>query len=185
MSSKLTYASLPLEVKKIANESLGLGVLKSLFNYSHTYHLMIKISDGAFIGFALYHFQTTRLKGGKSYVTGVIDAVCVSTPYRREGFGTLLTFGVLRKMSAHGADRVELMLKTPGVDDRDGEPGVPLLGSEELLFCLGFRKVKVYDRHYEEKSKKYNYDCLFCGNRPDTCKAVLYAINDKGPGHPG
>lgn len=177
MSSKLTYASIPMEIKKIANESLGLGVLKSLFSYNHTYHLMIKISDGAFIGFALYHFQNTRL-GGETLVTGVIDCVCVSTPYRKEGFGTLLTFGVLRKMSAYGADRVELMLKTPTVDDRDGEPGVPLVGSEDLLYALGFRKISVHDNHFAAKSSKYGYDCLFCGNRPDTCKAVLYAIND-------
>jgi hypothetical protein len=119
------------------------------------------------------------MSGDKTYVTGVIDCVCVAAPYRKEGFGTLLTFGALRKMSAYGADRVELVLKTPRMDDRDGEPGVPLIGSENLLFCLGFRKVIVYEDYYEQKSKKYGYDCLFCGNRPDKCKAVLYAINDK------
>lgn len=177
MSSELTYASLPSEIKKIANESLGLGVLRSLFSYSHTYHLIIKISDGIFIGFALYHFQKNRSVDGNTYTTGIIDAVCVATAYRKEGFGTLLTFGVLRKMSAYGVDRVELMLKTPHIDDRDGEPGVPLIGSEELLFCLGFRKVELFANHYEQRSKKYGYDCLFCGNRPDTCRAVLYAIN--------
>lgn len=179
MSSKLTYASLPVEIKKIANDSLGLGVLKSMFSYSYTYHLMIKISDGIFIGFALYHFQNTRLANGETYVTGVIDCVCVAAPYRKEGFGTLLTFGVLRKMSAYGVNRVEMMLKTPGIDDRDSEPGIPLIGNEDLLFCLGFRKIKVFEKHYEHKSKQYGYDCRFCGNRPDTCKAVLYAINDK------
>lgn len=178
MSSKLTYASLPSEIKKIANESLGLGVLRSLFSYANTYHLIIKISDGIFIGFALYHYKTDRMPDGTVYTTGVIDCVCVSTAYRKEGFGTLLTFGVLRKMSAYGADRVELMLKTPSVDDRDGEPGIPLIGSEDLLFCLGFRKVEVYDRLYETQSRKYGYDCLFCGNKPDSCRAMLYAIND-------
>lgn len=178
MSSSLTYASLPIEIKKIANEALGLGVLKSLFSYSHTYHLMIKISDGVFIGFALYHFQKTRLKSGKTYVTGVIDCVAVATQHRQEGFGTLLTFGVLRKMSAYGADRVEIMLKTPHVDDRDGYPGVPLVGSEDLLHHLGFRRVKAYENNYVAKSKKYGYDCSFCGNRPDTCIGILYAIND-------
>ncbi len=182
MNSRLSYASIPTEIKQIANESLGLGVLKSLFNYSHTYHLMIKISDGIFIGFALYHFQNTKMGNGKNYVTGVIDCVCVATPYRKEGFGTLLTFSTLRKMSAYGADRVELLLKTPGMDDRDGEPGIPLIGSEQLLFCLGFRKVTKYDDHYVNKSLKYGYDCKFCGNKPDTCKAVLYAINDREDG---
>lgn len=179
MGNKITYTSLPKELKKIANESLGLGVLRSLFSYSHTYHLIIKISDGIFIGFALYHFQQTRMKDGNVYTTGVIDAVCVSTPYRKEGFGTLLTFSVLRKMSAYGVDRIELMLKTPTIDDRDGEPGVPLIGSEDLLYSLGFRKVKSYENNYIQKSTKYGYDCLFCGNRPDTCKAILYAIDGK------
>jgi len=178
MQPKLTYSSLPLEIKKIANESLGLGVLKSIFSYSNTYHLMIKISDGAFIGFALYHFKNTKMKNGETYVTGVIDAVCVSTAYRGEGFGTLLTFGTLRKMSAYGADRVELLLKTPSTDDRDGEPGVPLIGNEELLFCLGFRKIQMFHEYYSKRSIQYGYDCIFCGNKPDTCKAVLYAIND-------
>ena len=179
MSSRISYASIPGEIKQIANSSLGLGVLKSLFSYSNTYHLMIKISDGVFIGFALYHFQNTKMSNGETYVTGVIDCVCVAAPYRKEGFGTLLTFGVLRKMSAYGADWVELLLKTPAIEDRDGEPGVPLVGSEHLLNCLGFRKIKVYDKFYEQKSIKYAYDCKFCGNKPDTCRGVLYAINDR------
>lgn len=175
MSGKLTYSSLPLEIKKIANGSLGMGFLKSLFKYHYTYHLMIKISDGAFIGFALYHYENTR--GKKGHVTGVIDCICVDTPYRKDGFGTLLTFGTLRKMSAYGCDRVEMNLKTPGLDDKDGEPGVPLIGSEELLRSLGFRFVKVQHDHYFKSSVKYNYDCAFCGNKPDTCKAVLYVID--------
>ena len=179
MSAKLTYASLPVEIKKIANESLGLGVLKSMFSYSHTYNLMIKISDGIFIGFVLYHFQNTRLKNGETYTTGVIDCVCVAPAYRKEGFGTLLTFGALRKMSAYGATRIELMLKTPSVDDRDSYPGVPLIGSEDLLFCLGFRKIRVFDNYWHAQSKRLGYDCNFCGNRPDTCKAMLYAINER------
>lgn len=176
MSGKLTYASLPSEIKKIANESMGLGFLKTLFSYSQTYHLMIKISDGAFIGFSLYHYEEIQ-EGEDTRVTGVIDCVCVAAPYRKEGFGTLLTFGTLRKMSAYGAHRVELMLKTPAMDNRDGEPGVPLIGSEELLKSLGFGLVKVYSDHYAQKSKKFGYDCAFCGNKPDSCKGVLYSIN--------
>lgn len=176
MSGKLTYASLPIEIKKIANESMGLGSLKSLFSYKYTYHLMIKISDGAFIGFSLYHFDNTKI-GNESITTGVIDCVCVAAPYRKEGFGTLLTFGTLRKMSAYGADRVELTLKSPGMDNRDGEPGVPLIGSEELLNNLGFRLVDVIHDAYVRKSKKYGYDCTFCGNNPDTCLGVLYVID--------
>lgn len=177
MSSKLTYVSLPMEIKKIANNALGLGVLKSLFSYSNTYHLMIKISDGAFIGFALYHFEESRLKDGSKYIVGIIDAVVVDAPYRKEGFGTTLTFGVLRKMSAYGADRVEIVLKSPGYLDRDGEPGVPLIGSPQLLEKAGFKRVKTFSNHYDSISRKYGYDCNFCGNRPDTCKATLFSIN--------
>lgn len=176
MSSKLTYDSIPIEIKKIANESLGLGVLKSLFSYSYTYHLMIKISDGAFIGFALYHFKNIKMKNGKNYVTGILDSVCISPEYRREGFGTLLTYSVLRKMSSYGVDRVETLLKTFEFEELDGSPGVPLVGNEELLFLLGFKKIKVFKEHYKKKSMKYGYDCLLCGNRPDTCNAILYTI---------
>ena len=177
MSSKLTYAVLPSEIKKIANDSLGLGVLKSIFSYNNTYNIMIKISEGVFIGFALYHFQTTKI-GGETLTTGVIDCVCVAVPYRKEGFGTLLTFGVLRKMSAYGADRVELMMKVPPVD-RDGEPGVPLVGSPVLLDALGFKLIKKYPSYWERKSEKYAYDCNFCSEKPDICDGYLYAITER------
>lgn len=180
MAQKLTYASLPIEIKKIANNSLGLGVLRSLFSYSHTYHMILKIHQGEFIGFSLYHFREKPMHDGGKFVTGVIDAVCVDLPYRKEGFGTLLTLGTLRKMSAYGVDRVEMVLKTPLIDDIDGEPGVPIVGNENFLKSLGFRKIKVYDDHYEKKSLKYGYDCILCGNRPDRCKGVLYAIDNTG-----
>lgn len=176
---KLTYESLPDEVKKIANDSLGPGVLKSLISYAKTYHLMIKISDGAFIGFALYYFENTRLKNGKNYITGKIEAICVSPAYRREGFGTLLTYSTLRKMSAYGADRVEILLKTPRVFDKDGQPGTPLIGNSKLLEQLGFRQIKVFENYYIDISNKYKYDCILCNSQPDSCKGVLYAINDK------
>lgn len=179
MSSKLTYASLPIELKKIANESLGLGVLKSLFSYNRTYFLMIKVSDGIFIGFALYHFENSTV-GDRTLVTGVMDAVVVAPAYRKEGFGTLLTFGVLRKMSAHGADRVEIMLKVPSSVDPDSTPGVPLIGSEEVLAALGFSLVREYHGYYTNKSAKYSYDCRFCGDRPDSCVGLLYAITERG-----
>jgi len=183
MSAKLTYAVLPPEIKKIANDSLGIGVLKSLFNYNHTYNLMIKISDGVFIGFAIYHYQTTHI-AGQELVTGVIDCVCVAESYRKEGFGTLLTFGILRKMSAYGADRVELMMKQPpeGGDGRDFEPGVPVIGSGALLDALGFKLIKKYGGYWGDRSEKYGYDCLFCGNKPDICDGLLYAITERKSG---
>lgn len=176
---KLTYESLPDEVKKIAADSLGPGVLKALISYSKTYHLMIKISDGAFIGFSLYSFDDRKFKDGRVYTTGTIDAVCVSPAYRREGFGTLLTYSTLRKMSAYGADRVEITLKTPQVFDKDGQPGVPLIGNSQLLEQLGFRQVKVFENHYTDISLKEGYQCILCNTQPDSCKGILYAINDK------
>lgn len=176
---KLTYESLPDEVKKIANDSLGPGVLKSLISYNKTYHLMIKISDGAFIGFSLYYFENTRLKNGKNYTTGKIEAICVSPAYRREGFGTLLTYSTLRKMAAYGADRVEIMLKKPNVFDKDIRPGTPLIGSSDLLEQLGFRRVKIFENYYTDISNRYKYECILCNSQPDACKGVLYAINDR------
>lgn len=175
MSSRLTYSSLPPEIKRIGNESLGLGVLKSLFAYSNTYHLMIKVSDGVFVGFVLYHFVTQNTSQGK-IVTGVIDCVCVKPSHRKEGFGTLLTYGVLRKMSQYGADRVEIVLKTPRVVDRDGEPGFPFQGHPRVLDALGFEILEVNECAFKKVSLKYGYDCIFCGNKPDSCTAVLFSL---------
>jgi ribosomal protein S18 acetylase RimI-like enzyme len=177
VSSKLTYASLPIEIKKIANGALGLGFLRSLFSYSSTYHLMIKISDGAFIGFGLYHFEETVRTDGSKFVKGVIDCVVVDTPYRKSGFGTTITFGILRKMSAYGANRVEIVMKAPSHIDIDGQPGVPSVGSTQLLEALSFRHVRTIHDFYKKSSIQFGYDCTFCGNRPDTCKGLLYAID--------
>lgn len=176
-SSRLSYSSLPQEIKHIANNSLGAGVLKSLFDQSKTYHLMIKISDGAFIGFVLYHFERRKM-GRRTYTTGVIDTVCVDLEYRKEGFGTLLTFGVLRKMSAQGSvDRVEITLKAPSTYDAETMPRVPILGSPDLLKALGFRMVDVIPDFAYHRSKKYGYECIVCEDKPCTCKGILFAIN--------
>lgn len=175
-SSRLTYSSLPQEIKTIANNSLGTGVLKSLFDNSKTYHLMIKISDGAFIGFALYHFEKQKI-GRKTYTTGVIDAICVDLEYRREGFGTLLTFGVLRKLSARNVDRVEITLKAPDVYDSETMPNVPILGSPDLLKAMGFRVVDTIPDAFYKASLKYGYECMLCHRKPCTCKGVRFAIN--------
>ena len=179
MTAKLTYNSLPPEIKAIANESLGAGVLKSMFgSYAHTYHMVIKISNGEFVGFGLYHFKNVRIPGKGTKTVGVIDCVCVSTPYRKDGFGTLITFSVLRNIASYGASRVELILKTPRVEDRDGEPGIPLIGNQQVLQTLGFRRVKIQDGYFAENSKRWGYECRFCGNWPDTCKGITYVIDD-------
>lgn len=171
---RLSYSDLPLEVKRIANECLGIGVLRSLFSYDYTYHLILKISDGVLAGFALYHFEEPgRLNVDR---IGVLDCVCVSTPYRQNGFGTFLTYNALKKMSAQGVCRIEAMLKVPRSEDEDALPGVPLLGSSNLLSALGFRAIKEFDNYYAKRSVRYDYECAFCGNKPDTCTAVLYTI---------
>lgn len=179
MSGKLTYASLPPEIKAMANESLGTGVLKSMFNSaSHTFHMVIKISNGQFVGFGLYHFKNMSIPGKGRITVGVIDCICVATPYRRDGFGTLITFSVLRKIASYGAKRAEMVLKTPTVEDRDGEPGIPLIGSQKVLQTLGFRRVKEYNNHFMTQSKRWGYECRFCGTWPDRCMGILYVIDD-------
>lgn len=137
---------------------------------------MIKISDGAFIGFVLYHYERKKM-GKRTYTTGVIDAVCVDLEYRKEGFGTLLTFGVLRKMSAQGVDRVEITLKAPDVYDAETMPTVPILGSPDLLKALGFRMIDTIPGCYYKQSQKYGYDCIVCADRPCSCRGILFAIN--------
>lgn len=170
----LTYASMPQETKKIANSNLGRGVLRSIFTGSHEYHLMLKLEDGEVIGFAVYHFQEYSA-GGKEGILGVLDCVLIDERHRRMGHGSEMTFAVFKKMSAYGVDRVETLIKQPGYQDRDGEPGVPLAGAGSILELLGFRQVKTFHNHYRAQSERLGYECKFCGNLPDSCNAVLYA----------
>ena len=180
MGTRLSYASLPVEIKKIANASLGAGVLRSMFSYANTYHLLIKISDGTFVGFALYHYESDRVRdSGNPYIVGVIDTVCVDPACRREGFGTLLTFGTLRKMSAYGVDRIEVVLNAPPVPpDTEDDPGLPAYGSGALLESMGFRKVKTIEGYFTKASRKFGFECALCGSHPCTCQGVLFAIDE-------
>lgn len=170
----LTYASMPQETKRIANSNLGRGVLRSVFSGTHEYHLMMKLEDGLVIGFAIYHFEEYRL-GSKNRILGVLDCVIVDEHHRRLGHGSEMTFAVFKKMAAHGVDRVEAIVKEPGFLDRDGEPGVPLADPRSIYDLLGFKQVKTFHDYYKTPSEKYEYECKFCGNTPDSCKAVLYA----------
>lgn len=170
----LTYASMPQEAKRIANSNLGRGVLRSIFTGSHDYHLMLKLEDGEVIGFVIYHFEE-HMSGSREIILGVLDCVLVDERHRRMGHGSSMTFAVMKKMSAYGIDRVEVLLKQPSYSDRDGEPGVPLASPGSILNLLGFREVKTFHGYYRTISEKLGYDCHFCGNSPDTCKAVLYA----------
>lgn len=179
MRGKITYSALPVEIKRIANESLGENVLRSMLDYSNTYHCVGKTSDGILVGFAMYHFVEQPKVNGDVFRTGVIDCVCVSVPYRKDGFGTAITAGVLRKMSSYGVDRIEAMVKVPSFEEgRYGEPGYPFIGSAELLKSFGFKEVGIYPKFYERASIRGDYACASCGNVPDTCKGILYAISD-------
>lgn len=170
----LTYASMPQDTKRIASANLGRGVLRSVFSGGHEYHLMLKLEDGEIIGFAIYHFEEYSA-GGRDGMLGVLDCVVVDETQRRMGYGSEMTFAVFKKMSAYGVDRVEILIKEPGYLDRDGEPGVPLASPSSILDLLGFKEVKTFHGYYRTPSERLGYECKFCGNMPDTCRAVLYA----------
>lgn len=138
--ASVTYVGLPVEVKRIANASLGYGVLQSLFSYDNTYNLLLKISNGETVGFALYHELT---QDGKW--VGVIDCVCVAPEFRGMGFGSALTFAVLRKL--RDCERVEVMLIMPGDDSDIDEKSA--FGSIDFLESLGFRRIRVYPHFYQ------------------------------------
>lgn len=179
MSASVNYASLPKDLKKIGADALGRGVLQSLFNYRNTYEITVKISDGEHIGFSLYHVKETTLKNGQTYRIGVIDIVCVATQYRGEGFGTQLTVSTLQTLAKRGIHRAEILVKRPNVEDLDTMPGVPAFGNDHLLRDLGFRKVQTNPQYFAELSEQFGYDCKTCGETPDNCDGVLYAINDR------
>lgn len=170
----LSYASMPLETKKLANANLGRGVLKSVFSGSHEYHLMLKIEEGKLIGFAVYHFEERTILEA-SQLIGILDCIVIDAPSRKSGYGSNMTFAILRKMSGYGVNRVEILSKDPGYFNRDGEPGVPLASPDSILELLGFKKIRVFHDYYENQSTKYGYQCKFCGNSVDSCKAILYA----------
>lgn len=161
----LTYQSLPAEVKKIANESLGIGVLSYLMSYDHKYHIVLKISNGVLVGFGLYHYNTINIGNGITILTGVIDCICVEKRYRNEGFGTLITFAILRKMAAKKVDRIECVIK---------KPKKSFYNVEDFWKKLGFRKVKTFS----PLDTQAFYDCAYCHDDPDTCDLILYSIDN-------
>lgn len=175
----LSYASMPLEARKLANKCLGRGVLKSFFKGAQEYHLLLKIEAGELVGFGLYHFEETTM-AGETRLLGIVDIVLVDVASRRQGYGSEITFSMLRKMSNFGVERVEVLVKEPTALDRDSEPGVPLAAPEAVLGLLGFRRVSALDSYYAADSLRHRYECGFCGNVPDSCRAVLYAKDSLG-----
>lgn len=184
-TKSLTFERIPDDVKRIADESLGRGALKSIWNsvvestpdHDPKFYLILRLVEGEPVGFALFHYAvvSTRMF---DYVIGVIDAVCVSAPYRGNGYGAMLTYNVLRRMTRHGVNRVEIMLKASKGDDEDDLPGVAMLGSERFLFDIGFKKIAYLDDYWREDSTDWPYDCPVCRQRPDSCTGVLMAVNE-------
>lgn len=179
MTASINYGSLPKDLRRVGEDALGRGVLQSLFTYGHDYGIVVKISDSERIGFSLYHVVETTLSNGEKYRIGVIDAVCVATQFRGNGFGTQITMTTLSTLAQYNVNRIEILLKRPTEEDLDTMPGVPILGSDRLLRKLGFRKVQTYPQHFLKTSQEYGYDCGICGETPDNCNGVLYAINDR------
>ena len=183
-TKELTFDQVPADGKRIADESMGKGALKSLWTSivestpggRPKFYLILRVVDGEPVGFALFHYASISTKRF-TYTIGVIDTVCVSAPYRSYGYGAMLTFNVLRRMSIHGINRVELVLKA-GSKDGDDLPGEPILGSERFLFDLGFRRIDYIDDYWREDSLECAYDCPICHSRPDRCVGVLMAINE-------
>lgn len=180
----LTYDRVPEDVKRIADESIGRGTLKSIWNSvvestpgkNPKFYLILRLVEGEPVGFALFHYAIVRTSAF-DYVVGIIDAVCVSSPYRGSGYGAMLTHNVLRRMTRHGVNRVEIMLKAAR-DLMEDVPGLPMMGSERFLFDLGFKKIAYLDEYWHEDSIDWPYECPVCRSRPDTCTGVLMAVNE-------
>lgn len=170
--SVITYQALPAEVKKIANESLGVGVLSHLMSYDYSYRIIIKINSGVLVGFALYHLKELTFANGNSRSVGVVDCVCVDKQYRGEGFGRSLTLAVLRKMAAKNVSRIEVTVKRPA--------GNASVNSDCEVFWLnlGFHRVKVFKGYFMKDGGAY--DCALCHEHPDSCEAVLLSIDSLG-----
>lgn len=192
-----SYNDVPRDVKRIADETMGKGALESLWsaivddapNGNPSFNLLIRVANGHPVGFALFHYETVNTRNFE-YVIGIIDAVCVREEYAGKGYGAILTFNVLRRMSLHGVNRIEIILKSPvetmnGDTDDDPETmdvntsmSEPYSGSERFLYDLGFRKIAYLEEHWYYQSMDYPYTCIVCQSNPDTCKGILMAINE-------
>lgn len=185
MTSKtaLAYSDLPSDLKKLAKSSLGSGVLRSLFRYRYTYHLMVKAIGDDIVSMVLYHYESEG-RDESRLIVGVIDCVCVDPNYRGQGFGTLITFATIRKMSASGATSVESIVKLPAKDDgpRNRKPYSVKL--DEFMRSLGFELQGYRDNYYVKNSLKYRYTCAICESLPDECRGAHYTIapNDDAEG---
>lgn len=176
----LTFEMVPRDVLRIAAKSIGEGALESTWRSIEdltddgavVFYLLLRVVEGDPVGFALFHYERME-SSGFSYVIGIIDAVCTAPAYRGQGYGAMLTFNVLKRMSIHGVNRIELVLKSAPNADFSAP-----MGSERFLFDLGFKKVAYLHNHWAQDSMNHPYDCPVCHERPDSCVGVLMAINE-------
>lgn len=178
--SALSYSSLPPELKKLAKNSLGSGVLRSLFRYRYVYHIMVKAIENEIVSMVLYHYESEK-KDGEKIVVGVVDCICVDPQYRGQGFGTLITFATLRKMSSSGATEVEALMKLKSKDDGPKNRKPYSVRLDEFMRSLGFEFLSYNDNYYMKSSMKYRYSCAICESLPDECRAAHYVIAPDDP----
>lgn len=178
---RLTYELIPDDIKKIADVAVGEGSLEAAWRSRDKgdtpFSLMWKIVDGTSVGFALYHFEEMT-NGSFKYRVGVIDMVCVLPEYRNRSYGAVITYHVLKAMSAIGVNRIELIMREPAMRSYDDYPSMPIIGSERFLYDLGFKKVAYLPDFWKQQSQRYTYACNLCEHQPDKCTGILMAMNE-------
>lgn len=178
----LTYALIPDDIKQIAENSLGRGVLEALWRSRNSadtpLNLMWKIVDGRSVGFALYHFELIERNSFK-YRVGVIDLVCVDGAYRHHSYGAMITYYVIQAMAKVGVNRIELLMRAPSAQPYDDYPSMPIIGSERFLYNLGFKKIAYLPNFWKTRSQRYKYACNMCKSQPDSCLGILMALNGR------
>ena len=116
--------------------------------------------------------------GNFKYRVGIIDMLCVLPEYRNRSYGAIITFHVLKAMSAVGVNRIELLIREPATKEYDDYPNMPTIGSERFLYDLGFKKVAYFPEFWKQQSQRYSYSCHICNSVPDECTGVLMAMNE-------
>lgn len=147
-----------------------------MFRYRYTYHIMVKAVEDEIVSMVLYHYES-EVRSGKKMVIGIVDCVCVDPRYRNQGFGTLITFATLRKMSASGAVEVESTVKLPAKDDGPKNRKPYSVKLNDFMRSLGFELRSYNDNYYVKSSIKYRYSCAICKTLPDECRAAHYVID--------
>lgn len=168
MSHVLSYRDIPPEIKKIARDTIGSGVLRATLGYPYTYNLVMRIIEGELVGFALYHVESEGRKN-----VGVIDHVCVDPEFQGQGHGTLLLYSAVRKLSLESVVELEMPVR---VKEKTRYKSVLPAKVMKLLEGMGF-VLRSCDRdYYVGVSKKYGYQCSTCQQKPDSCSRALFVL---------